>query len=101
MATHKQKLEHQKKVLELMRDLPNVSDELIDALSYIWCRIEQDVIAEKLPRYASCGKIAKIACVSHSTAKRYMNKAKVPYMIRGNRHIYNVKEALAVLTNFK
>lgn len=98
MATHKQKLEQTKKRLALARDLPGLPDDLLDALSYIWSRLEQDVIAEKMPRYASCNKIAKIACMAQSTAKRRLDAARIQCIMRGNRHIYNTKEALAVLT---
>lgn len=98
MATAAQKREFDKKFFELKRDVPDIEDSVLRVMSYIWARLESDVVAEKAPKYASQNAIARLAGMSLYLAKKKLTSARVPFRRCGNRYMYNTKLALDALT---
>jgi hypothetical protein len=90
-------LELTKKLLNLKRDLPGISDELADIASYIWASLEEKIRKQNMPVFATRSKIARIAGLSANTVARKLEAKHVPCRISGKRHIYNTQAALKAL----
>ena len=86
-----------KKMLNLKRDLPGISDELADVASYIWASLEANIRKQNMPIFATRAKIARIAGLAANTVAKKLEAKHVPCRISGKRYIYNTEAALKAL----